>query len=730
MGYELIITEKPKQAARIAAALSDSKPSVKKSGAVSHYVVKHNGKQIVVAPAVGHIFGVTEKASGWKYPVFDTEWKPIFEIDKKASYTKGYYKQLVSLAKNATEFTVSCDYDVEGELIGYNVVRFICKAKDAGRMKFSTLTSTDILAAYKEKAKHINMPQAIAGETRHILDWYYGINVSRALTTALKLSGTFRILSSGRVQGPALKIIVDRELEIQAFKPKAFWRLKYSGKLKTESIEGYHKEDKFWDKAKAESVFKKCKGKPGKVTLFEKTKKLQYAPYPFDLTTLQIEAHRWFGMTPKETLADAQSLYLGGYISYPRTSSQKLLPQLGFKKLISALKKNPEYKPLAEKVLGLKKLWPNNGKKEDPAHPAIYPTGIIPKGLKGKAPKVYDLIVKRFLACFGEPAEREHIKLEFSVEKEPFVASGALTTVPGWHELYAPYVKLNEQQMPKAAQGDEVVYKRLELLSDETKPPKRYSQASLVKVLSDKNLGTKATRATIVDTLFKRGYAVGRQIEATKLGISIIQILSKEVPDVIDEELTKSFEEEMDGIREGKLEEQKVLEHAKKVLSKALMDFKQREKQIGMELAEANKEARIDAALGICPKCKKGHLVIRHSRKGKRFIACDRYPDCETTFPLAQIGKVYKTGLVCEKCNHPIIKIFNPGLKRTVMMCINPECETNKSEHEGMLCPECKKGKLVVRTSKYGRFLACDRYPDCKYTERIIPKMNTLNKEG
>jgi DNA topoisomerase I len=175
----------------------------------------------------------------------------------------------------------------------------------------------------------------------------------------------------------------------------------------------------------------------------------------------------------------------------------------------------------------------------------------------------------------------------------------------------------------------------------------------------------------------------------------------------------------MEGIREGKLDEERVLEHAQGVLSKALKDFKHKEKEIGLELAKAKEQAISDSAIGICPVCKQGNLVIRNSRQGKRFIACDKYPDCKTTFPLPQVGKVETTADKCEKCGHPIIKVFNPGLKRTVALCINPECDTNKSENEGKLCPECKQGKLVVRTSKYGRFLACDRYPDCKYTERI-----------
>jgi len=730
MGFELIITEKPKQAQKIAYALADGKPKAIRVGSATAYEAIHDGKKLVVAPAVGHLFGLKEKEKGWDYPVFDIEWVPTFEYDKKAFFSKKYFTLLTSLVKGATEFTVSCDYDIEGELIGYNVLRFIFKQKNAARMKFSTLTKLDLIEAYKNKQKKINMGQAIAGETRHMLDWYYGINVSRALTTALKHFGTFRILSSGRVQGPALKILVDREREIIAFKPKTFWKIRYDGELNKTGISAFHETDKFWDEKDAKDVIKKCKGKDGFIEKFDEKIYEQYPPVPFDLTTLQLEAHRWFRMTPQTTLKHAQSLYLGGAISYPRTSSQKLPPQIGWKRLLTALSKNAKYTKLAKSVLKKEKLYPRQGKKEDPAHPAIYPTGHAPKEVNPQTAKLYDLIVKRFLAAFGDPAKREHVKITINVEKELFIAEGHLTLEKGWHKLYSPYVKFNEVSLPKAELNDPVKYRDIEKSEDETKPPRRYTQASLVHELAERNLGTKATRGSIVETLFKRGYVTGGPITATKLGLEIITILEKRVPDIIDEELTRSFEEEMEEIRGGELKEGEVLTRAEAILKKTLGSFKRNEKLIGEELNKANIAANHEASLGICPVCKKGYLIIRHSKAHKRFLACDQYPKCETTFPIPQIGKLYKTEDTCQICGYPIINVFNPGIRRTIRQCINPECKSNKSENEGKKCPKCKKGTMAVRTSRYGIFLACDQYPTCKYIEKIEHNLNTSSNKS
>src|SRR3989344_1527480 len=381
--YELIIAEKPNASKRIAESLADGKPIKENLNGVPYYKITRGKKDIVVGCAVGHLYGLAEKEKkGWSFPVFDIEWKPSSETSKKAGFSKKYLNTIKKLSAGADSFTIATDYDIEGEVIGLNVIRYACKKKDANRMKFSTLTKPDLIEAYENKMPHLDWGQANAGDTRHHLDFYNGINYSRALTSSIKTAGSFKLMSTGRVQGPALKIIVDKEKEIRAFKPVPFWQIELDGDVSKGPIIAWHKEYKFWEKEKADEVIKKTKN--AKEAIIENTEKKQYQqapPAPFDLTTLQIEAYRCHRISPKETLQIAQELYTSGLISYPRTSSQILSEKLGFKKIFSELAKQKDYSELIKKLLSKSSLKPNNGKKEDPAHPAIYPTGIMPTNL-------------------------------------------------------------------------------------------------------------------------------------------------------------------------------------------------------------------------------------------------------------------------------------------------------------------------------------------------------------
>jgi len=720
---ELIIVEKPAAAFKVAIALADNKAEKHSEKGVPYYTLTHKNKEILVVCAVGHLYGIEEKdkSKGFKFPVFEIEWKPSYEITK-GHYSKKYLNLIKKLSNQAKEFTVACDYDVEGEVIGLNIVRFACNQKDAARMKFSTLTKPDLREAYENKANTLNWGQAKAGETRHELDWYWGINTSRALTSAIKACGMFKILSSGRVQGPALKIIVDREKEIKAFKPIPFWQIELKGTVKQGNIIAWHKEDKFWEKEKADKVMENVKGQEqGTIIEIEKTQFKQNPPTPFDLTTLQVEAYRCFKIAPKDTLAIAQELYLAGLISYPRTSSQQLPPILGYQRILNKIGQQEKYKNLCSSLLDKPDLRPNNGKKTDPAHPACHPTGEISKHISQKQAKIYDLVVKRTLACFADPATRETVKINIDVNGEIFISKGTRTIEKGWHIYYSPYVKLEEEELPAVNKGDIVDIKEINCIKKETQPPKRYTPASIVKELAKRNLGTKSTRATIVDTLFQRGYVHGKMIEATELGIHTVETLEKYCPLIVDEKLTRHFEEEMEEISENKKEEQGVLKEARELLIDVLQDFKKKQKEIGEGLKKANigsvKKAR---TVGKCPVCGEGDLVIRKGKFG-RFIACNKYPDCKTTFNLPNTGSVKTSKNICPKCNHPMITILRKG-KKAQELCINQDCPSKQIDEKSIEekpCPKCKEGKLVLRKSVYGSFLACNRFPKCRYTEKI-----------
>src|SRR3989338_4056086 len=518
----LILSEKPSAALKIAEALADK--SVTKNvymKKIPYYELTHNGEKIIVACAVGHLYTVTEKnKKGWTYPIFDIEWKASYEVNKGAAFTKPYLQLIQKLSKESQKIVVACDYDVEGEVIGFNIVRFACGKKDAFRMKFSTTTKEDLREAYAQLMKHIDMGQAEAGITRHELDWLFGINLSRALTLSIKnATGMFKILSSGRVQGPALE-------------------------LHTEELIAKHEQGKLDDRKKAEEIYVRCNGKKAVVESLEKEQFRQEPPHPFDLTALQLEAYRVFRIQPKETLEIAQVLYINSYISYPRTSSNQLPESIGYKKVLQKLSQQNQYAPLISTLLKQKELKPNNGKKKDDAHPAMYPTGEVPGSLEIKQEKVYDLIEKR-------------------------------------------------------------------------------------------NLGTKATRCEIVESLFNRNYLKrGDSIEVTNLGLKTVAVLEKYCPDILDEQLTKDFEKDMNKIRKGKSTKKEVLAHAEVHLLKVLTQFKANEKEIGKELSGSYQETMKQASF--VKKCScGGDLQIRYTPKFKSyFIACSTYPECKITFSL------------------------------------------------------------------------------------------------
>ena len=728
MAYELIISEKPNAAKIIAEALGDKRPKKKSVNKVPYYELKHNKKSIVVGCAVGHLYTVAEKKKSFTYPSFDLQWTPSSEVSKKAAFSRKYLNVIKELAKKANLFTVACDYDVEGEVIGLNCIKYACNKKDAKRMKFSTLTKDDLIEAYKNASKHLDWGLANAGEARHFLDWMYGINISRALTLAVKSTGAFKILSSGRVQGPALKILYDKEKEIAAFKSEPFWQIYLEVEKKGKHISAFHENDKFSNHDEAKTRFDNSLWKPAIVKSIEKKEIKQNPPNPFDLGSLQITAYKLFGINPKETLSLAQNLYTQGTISYPRTSSQKLPAKINYKKILKALaKNNAEYAKKANKVLSFEKLVPNEGKKKDPAHPAVYPTGIKPEKLSEKEKKIYDLVVKRFFATFGKPAIRESLNLRIDVGEEVFVAKGNRTKEKNWFELYEPYVRLKEEEWPVFNQGEELKIVKLDLLQKQTQPPKRYTPASTINELEKRGLGTKATRADIIDSLYQRNYIADQSIRVTDIGMRIVETLQKFCSDIIDEKLTKHFEKEMNKIRNKKMKKEDVLEEAKKVLTRILKVFKKNENKIGEELKKAHHETLSkESYVCKCPNCE-GNLRIRFTRKGKariRFIGCDKYPDCKTTFAIPQSGSIKGTDKRCPHCDQPIVMIFMKR-RKPQEVCLNRECPEKKIDEKesgveaiNKKCPKCGKD-LVLRTSVYGKFIGCSGYPKCRHTEKI-----------
>lgn len=731
---ELIITEKPSSAKKVAEALADGKLIQKKNKQAVYYEFTHQKKPMIVTSAVGHLYGLVEdKKNGWTYPVFDIKWEESYKNSPELKYIKDYVDTIGVLAKKANEFTIACDYDVEGEVIGLNVIRFVCHQKDAHRMKFSTLTKPDLVEAYQHKSPHLDWGQAHAGETRHKLDWFYGINLSRALTASVKAAGSFKIMSIGRVQGPALKLLVDREREIAAFKSQPYWMIGLWGKYKQSPLEAWHVLGNIFEKETVKKILDKVKNeKQARIKEIKKTQREHAPPYPFDLTTLQSEAYAHLKITPKETLDIAQSLYLAGVTSYPRTSSQQLDPKLGFTKILKELSTQSEYQAFCAELLKLPTLQPNNGKKTDPAHPAIYPTGIHPKALRPREKRVYDLIVKRFLATFASPALRETMEVSLEVKGELFITKGTRTLKENWYAYYKPYVKLEEVVLPEMKENELVTITEIKKVDKETQPPARFNQSSIIKELEKRNLGTKATRADILERLFQRGYIEGVQITVKKLGMETVVILEKHAPTIIDEQLTATFEEDMELIREGKEKGETVLEKAKKVLTALLADFKKKEKVIGQDILQSIQETREEENhIGKCTQCKEGKLQIKRGKFG-RFVACDQYPKCTATFKIPASGGIKGTENICPTCSSPMVLLIQKR-RKPQEVCLNLHCPTKQNAevqkevkqlektHTQKTCPKCGKA-MVLRTSFYGQFWGCSGYPACRQLENIKEK--------
>jgi len=695
MTKTLIICEKPTASVKIATALAEKKPRKRELNGVSYYEFERDGRQMVVVPALGHLFTLKNLKPMRDYPVYDIDWVPAYVVDRKAKRTQVFVEAIKELAKDATDYVSACDYDIEGSVIAANVLRYLCgeeAMKRAKRMKFSTLTAEDLRRAYAQLMPRLDFELINAGIARHVLDWYWGMNVSLAMSTAVKAAEQrFAKLSAGRVQTPTLKILVEKEKEIKAFKPEPFWVLSLLLKLGEMEVLAEHAPPRFFDRAEAERALAACKDKPAKVSSIQIRRYRRLPPIPFDLGALQSEAYRCFGYTPMRTQQLAQDLYLAALISYPRTSSQKLPPSIGYAKIMEQLGRfSKQYKEFADELLALPELVPSEGKKTDPAHPSIYPSGERPEKLTGPHQKLYDLIVRRFFSVFGKPALVESMKVELGVGGQLFYIHGRRVLDEGWLKYYGRYGATEEVILPELREGQVLTVRELKFEEKETQPPPRYNPASIVKEMEARNLGTKGTRAPILQNIYGRGYIFGNQITVTDLGIEVVDSLLKHCPEIVSEELTAQFELEMEAIQEGKRDKEEVIAKARAELNKILDKFKQHQLEIGKQLAEAYRVTRMkQRILGKCSKCGGDLRVIVSRATHKRFVGCSNYPKCANTFPLPQAGMIVSLGRMCERCGAPMIQVNRVGM-RPYRMCINHRCPSKVDWGKKKLATEKK----------------------------------------
>lgn len=721
---QLIVAEKPKVAGKIAAFIGSN--VVRKSiGSVSYYETTVNGKKVIVAPAVGHVFSLMEKKRTKTYPTFDIEWVPAYKSNKGAFYTKGYVDLLTELSKQADELVVACDYDIEGSLIGYNVFRF-CYGKGNGkRMRFSTLTPSAIRDAYQNMTE-LDYPNAYAGEARHILDWYYGINLSRALMSSLIKNKAFKIMSIGRVQGPTLGLLAEREIEIKNFVSSPYWEIFAYAK----ETEFKHGHERFIDEELAKKAYEKI-GKTGLIEEVQKEEKTIYPYPPFDLTGLQLEAYRLFGISPSQTLELAQSLYENSYISYPRTGSQKLPPNLNLPGIIRKISEIPEYKEKAEELIKNEWFRPFQGKKEDSAHPAIHPTGIYGK-MGEKEKKLYDLIVRRFLAVFAPFGKKELTRVVLGSNGEKLLASGARLVEPGWIRFYGEYYTTEDKLIPEFLKGETVNITEKKKETKMTKPSKRYTAVSLISELEDRHLGTKATRSGIIDTLFSRDYVKGKSIEVTDFGMAVYRALKKNAARILDENLTRLIEDNMEKIQTGEMTKEEVVQEGKDALLEILNEFKLHEEDVGKELKSALDETELkEKVVGKCNVCTGNLKIINY--KGSNFIGCSNYPNCRNSFPLPGYALIRPTGRVCKEDGMPIVMVYRQ--KGRFEMCIGKGCPSKanwgkkkEEKKEEKTTGKVEKQTKGVKAEKEEKKEAAGKEEKAKETPKAAEKEKAIEK--
>jgi len=628
---------------------------------------------------------------------------------------------LKTLGKKADTVTIATDYDREGELIGVealNIVKGSNPKIKADRARYSAITPAEIKNTFKNLTA-IDFNLAAAGESRQIIDLVWGAALTRYLSVTSKRLGK-RFLSVGRVQSPTLALIVDREKEREAFVPEPYWEL-YA--VHKEGFTSKHRKDRFWEKDKFDQVLLKVKdAKEGTVSDVKKGKRTEKPPTPFN-TTEFIRAASRIGLSPANAMRIAENLYTNGFISYPRTDNTVYPESLDLKALVSMFLKS-EFGEYASKLLK-KPLKPTAGKKESTDHPPIHPASLASrKQLKDDEWKVYELVVRRFFATFADATLWKTLRVIIDIKGEDFVANGAVLVEPGWRYYY-PYHESEDRILPDLKAGQVLGIEKFETESKTTKPPGRYGQARLIKVMEDLGLGTKSTRHEIIQKLYDRAYVHGTPIQPTKTAYSVVDTLEKYAKMVVVPDMTSKLEGDMSDIADGKITEDTVITESKEMLDSIFDDLVTNKEKIAEGLRDG---LYTDTVVGPCPECG-ADMVVRPSRFGM-FIGCTNYPDCKfaLSIPSSKYGMVIVTDKVCEEHNLHLLMIAIAGKRPIDVGC--PYCnhlkweEAEKAGNDPVIgpCPECGSDLVAKMSRSGGRFIKCTSSDEsCKFTLPLPP---------
>lgn len=710
---KLVITEKANAARRISAILSGGKTSTKKHGSVSVLTFDSGDDEYSVVSLRGHIIELDypSEYSDWsKFPPADLVYAP----QEKRVKIKSIVDAIKSVADESDMVIIATDYDREGELIGMETVKYAgIDLNKVKRAKFSALTKAEVEQAFSNLVEP-DERLADAAEARQIIDLSWGAVLTRLISLSSGQVGK-NFMSVGRVQSPTLKLLVDRDAEIAAFEPVPFWTV--GGRFGMLAFRGSHESNPFWEKESANIVMSRCEGvKKGTVKTYEVRMKEEYRPPPFDTTQMQVEANK-IGIPPAVAMKLAEDLYTAGYISYPRTENTEYPISLGLRSILERLK-DSDFSKEATEILSQEKISPSRGKRRTTDHPPIHPTsGARSSSMKGDKWKLYELIVRRFLATLAPNAEAEVTECTIDVGGEIFKAEGYILKKEGWKRYYGQYLRKTDSHIDKLNVGDAVDVRSISLEEDATKPPYRYNQGSLIQEMDRLNLGTKSTRHDIIGKLYSRNYIQGAQMIPTAGGIALTRSLEKHGGGITEPEMTAMLESDMLEIGSGNKTLQEVVGESQAMLGGAVKAIESEKTAIGDEIRSA---LRSQQHLGTCVKCG-DNLTIKRSRNGN-FIGCDGYPECKESYPLPRGAMIQTTESVCEACGLPMLKVIRRGSPPSVQ-CIDPKCASNIRKNDLGPCPTCGKGRMQVMYSKAGkRFAGCTEWPECKQTYPLRPR--------
>ena len=661
---------------------------------------------------------------GWKVPSLPyLVWAPI----EKLPAEKEIIRALKNLAKKADSVVIGTDFDREGELIGSDalaMVRDVAPDVPVSRARYSAFTKAEIDHAFNNLVE-LDQNLADAGESRQYIDLIWGAALTRYLTMA-KFGGFGNVRSAGRVQTPTLALVVERERERLAFKPEDYWVIsgeaRPAGAGDDQAFKISHAQGRFTDENAATTAFSHVENATtGTVTEVVKKSRTQRPPTPFNTTSLQAAAAAE-GISPARTMRIAESLYMDGLISYPRVDNTVYPRSLDLRATVKAISAVPQYAPACRELLSREKLTATRGKTETTDHPPIYPTAAAdPTKLEPAQWKLYNLIARRFLATLSDPAVIEGTKIEIDVAGEPFVASGDVLKVPGFRGVY-PFGLKKDEQLPALETGDTVDVRDMQLEAKQTEPPARYSQGKLVQEMEKRGLGTKSTRASIIERLYAVKYFKGTPsgpIEPSQLGMAIIDALHEFAPRITTPDMTSELEEDMTHVAEGTDTQDQVVYHSRTLLAGMLDALIEHKDDLGEAISDA---VTADAKVGTCPKCGKD-LVMKTSAKTRgSFIGCMGWPDCDVTYPVpsgVRVSPLEGEAAVCPECGAPRIKC-QPFRQKAYEVCVNPKCPTNYEPDlkvgECKVCAEAgRHGDLIAHKSERSgkRFIRCTNYDEC-----------------